>query len=58
MATFWVVEVMPVAVTALLPVVMFPWLGIMETKHVCRNYLEVGYVRSNAILSLKFYISC
>jgi len=43
MATFWMTEVIPVAVTALLPVVAFPWLGIMDTNDVCRNYLQVGY---------------
>jgi len=44
MATFWMTEVMPLAVTAMLPVVIFPWLGIMDTKDVCRNYLKVGQV--------------
>ena len=44
MATFWMTEVIPLAVTAMLPVVIFPWLGIMDTKDVCRNYLKVGYL--------------
>ena len=42
MATFWMTEVMPVSVTALLPVVIFPWLGVMDTKDVCKNYLKVS----------------
>ena len=50
MATFWMTEVVPVAVTALLPVVIFPWLGIMDAKDVCRNYLKVGCVRANSSL--------
>jgi len=40
-------EVVPLAVTSLIPVVAFPWLGIMKTDTVCRTYLQVGYVRSN-----------
>jgi len=49
MATFWMTEVIPMAVTALLPVVIFPWLGIMDTKDVCSNYLKVGYVRTTSL---------
>ena len=41
MATFWMTEVIPMAITALFPVIMFPWLGIMDTKDVCVNYLKV-----------------
>jgi sodium-dependent dicarboxylate transporter 2/3/5 len=40
MGTFWMTEVIPMAITALLPVVIFPWLGIMNTKDVCQNYLK------------------
>lgn len=42
MATYWMTEVIPMAVTALLPVVIFPWLGIMDTKKICENYLKVS----------------
>lgn len=50
MATFWMTEVMPIAVTAMLPVVLFPWLGIMDTKDVCRNYLKVGHFTTDSAL--------
>ena len=32
MAVFWICETMPLAATALLPVVLFPTLGILETE--------------------------
>ena len=41
MATLWTTEAIPMAVTAVLPVVLFPWLGVMSTDDVCRNYLRV-----------------
>jgi len=44
MASYWMTEVIPMAATALLPVVLFPWLGIMDTKDVCSRYITVGYV--------------
>ncbi|XP_076045479.1 Na(+)/citrate cotransporter-like [Oratosquilla oratoria] len=40
MATFWVTEAMPVAITALLPVVAYPVLGIMDTGQVCFMYMK------------------
>lgn len=43
MAIFWLTEVVPMAVTALLPIVIFPWLGVMDTKQACQNYFKVGY---------------
>jgi len=49
MATFWMTEVIPLAVTALFPVIIFPWLGVMDTDDVCRNYLKVGYITDSAV---------
>uniref|UniRef100_A0A3Q2PA53 Solute carrier family 13 member 5a n=1 Tax=Fundulus heteroclitus TaxID=8078 RepID=A0A3Q2PA53_FUNHE len=40
MAVYWCTEVLPLAVTALLPTILFPALGIMESKDVCMQYLK------------------
>ncbi|CAN9501237.1 unnamed protein product [Ophioblennius macclurei] len=40
MALYWCTEVLPLAVTALLPIILFPILGIMESKDVCMQYLK------------------
>ncbi|CAG5124708.1 unnamed protein product, partial [Candidula unifasciata] len=37
---YWVTEVVPLAVTSLLPVVLFPAFGIMTTKAICRAYVQ------------------
>jgi len=41
MAVFWMTETIPMAVTALLPVVIMPWLGVIGSKTLCKNYLKV-----------------
>nr|XP_006814711.1 PREDICTED: solute carrier family 13 member 5-like [Saccoglossus kowalevskii] len=40
MAVYWVTEVIPLAVTALLPMVLFPTLGVLDSKRTCSNYLK------------------
>ncbi|XP_054857205.1 Na(+)/citrate cotransporter-like [Eublepharis macularius] len=40
MAAYWCTEVIPLAVTALLPAVLFPMFGILESKKVCMQYLK------------------
>ncbi|KAM9333289.1 Na(+)/citrate cotransporter-like [Pholidichthys leucotaenia] len=40
MAVYWCTEVLPLAVTALLPTILFPVFGIMESKDVCMQYLK------------------
>ncbi|KAL8198937.1 UNVERIFIED_CONTAM: hypothetical protein K2H54_030053 [Gekko kuhli] len=40
MALFWCTEALPLAVTALLPVVFFPLMGIMDSSKVCMEYLK------------------
>ncbi|XP_029923931.1 solute carrier family 13 member 2 isoform X1 [Myripristis murdjan] len=40
MALYWCTECMPLAVTALLPVVLFPMMGIMKAGAVCVEYLK------------------
>ncbi len=39
MALWWVVEIVPLAVTSLLPFVLFPIMGVMNGKAVASNYL-------------------
>lgn len=40
MAIWWVTEVVPLAVTSLLPFVLFPVLGVMNGKAVAANYFN------------------
>ena len=40
MAIYWVSEVVPIAVTALLPLLLFPALGVLSADEVSRNYLK------------------
>ncbi len=40
MACWWIGEALPLAVTALLPLVLFPLLGVMNSKAVASQYLD------------------
>ncbi|XP_078278784.1 Na(+)/citrate cotransporter-like [Rhinoraja longicauda] len=40
MAVYWCTEVIPLAVTAMLPVLLFPMFGIMTSKEVCKQYMK------------------
>ncbi|XP_066927494.1 Na(+)/citrate cotransporter-like isoform X2 [Clytia hemisphaerica] len=40
MAVFWVTEVTPLAVTSLLPLIIFPFLGLLPAKVVCMQYMK------------------
>ena len=40
MAIWWVTEAIPIAITALLPVVLFPVLGIMNGKTISTAYFN------------------
>ncbi|XP_046583474.1 solute carrier family 13 member 2-like [Haliotis rubra] len=39
-AFFWVTEIIPLAVTSLLPIVLFPVFGIMSAKDTCMSYAK------------------
>ncbi|KAI6053099.1 Na(+)/dicarboxylate cotransporter 3 isoform X2 [Marmota monax] len=38
MAIYWCTEALPLSVTALLPIVLFPFLGILPSSKVCPQY--------------------
>lgn len=40
MAIYWMTEALPLAITALLPIVIFPMFGILSTNEVCITYLK------------------
>jgi len=40
MGVFWCTEVVPLGITALMPIVFVPLFGISTTKHVCNAYME------------------
>uniref|UniRef100_A0A670JQ40 Solute carrier family 13 member 2 n=1 Tax=Podarcis muralis TaxID=64176 RepID=A0A670JQ40_PODMU len=58
MALFWCTEALPLAVTALLPVILFPLMGIMDSTTVCMEYLKdtnmllMGFMGVTAFLSM------
>uniref|UniRef100_A0A1I8ALT0 Solute carrier family 13 member 1 n=1 Tax=Steinernema glaseri TaxID=37863 RepID=A0A1I8ALT0_9BILA len=40
MGLFWMTEILPLAVTALLPVIMYPLLGVVTAKKISTEYLS------------------
>ncbi|KAL5007228.1 hypothetical protein ScPMuIL_016034 [Solemya velum] len=40
MAILWITESLPLAVTALLPIILFPMLGVVKVSDVCSNYIK------------------
>ncbi|XP_041972593.1 protein I'm not dead yet [Aricia agestis] len=40
MATYWVLELLPLPVTSMLPIVLFPTLGILNSDKVCAAYMK------------------
>ena len=44
MAVYWCTECLPLSVTSFIPVILFPTLGIMTSKEVAVNYLNVRII--------------
>ncbi|XP_056017073.1 solute carrier family 13 member 2-like isoform X2 [Ostrea edulis] len=40
MAVFWITEALPIAVTSLLPIILFPMVGLLYAKHVSEKYIN------------------
>lgn len=43
MAAYWITEALPLAVTALCPIVLFPALGVIPAKDVATSYIKVCF---------------
>ena len=40
MAMFWVTEVLPLPITGLIPVALYPLMGILDTAKTCDCYMN------------------
>ncbi|XP_062550590.1 protein I'm not dead yet-like isoform X2 [Armigeres subalbatus] len=40
MGLFWVTEALPLPITSMLPIVLFPLMGILSTGETCKVYME------------------
>ncbi|XP_055349892.1 solute carrier family 13 member 2-like [Paramacrobiotus metropolitanus] len=40
MSVFWLAEVLPMPIVAILPAILLPTLGVQSSKNVCRNYFK------------------
>jgi len=45
-AVFWMTEALPMAATALFPIMLMPFLGIAPSKVICRNYMKVSICKA------------
>lgn len=43
MAIYWMTEVMPLAVTAMLPVVLFPLTGVLDCNTTAKEFMNVSF---------------
>lgn len=50
MSGYWITECLPLGITSLLPVLLFPLFGILDSKSTSKIYFEVNY-----LLLLLFY---
>ncbi|VDM62428.1 unnamed protein product [Angiostrongylus costaricensis] len=47
MGVYWMTETLPLAVTAMIPVVLFPLTGVMTCKAVAQQFVNVGLFDTN-----------
>ncbi|GFR61077.1 solute carrier family 13 member 5 [Elysia marginata] len=47
MAVYWFTEAMPVGVTALLPVVLFPLLDVVKSSDISRLYMTMALYQNH-----------
>lgn len=57
MAVFWTTEIIPVSVTSLIPIILFPILGVMTARDTCGNYIKVNILYIQSSESFAHYIS-
>ncbi|OXA47481.1 hypothetical protein Fcan01_17628 [Folsomia candida] len=57
MALFWVLEALPIPITSLLPVALFPLLGLQSTSQVVGNYMKESGMMFLGGISLALGIS-
>ena len=50
MAVYWTLELLPLPVTSLLPVVLFPLLGVADTNSTAMVYMKVAVAMMNNYL--------
>ena len=53
MAVYWTLELLPLPVTSLLPVVLFPLLGVADTNSTAMVYMKVAVATMNIYPLLK-----
>ena len=39
MSMYWVTEVVPLPITGLIPIILYPLLGVMGTEETCKSYM-------------------
>lgn len=40
MGVYWVTEALPLPISSMLPIVLFPLMGIMDTQKTCMMYMK------------------
>lgn len=45
MSFYWLTECIPIGITSLLPMLLFPLFGIMSSKHTAQVYFQVCFIQ-------------